>query len=124
MSVELNQKQQEVKANIEAIATLAGIDYKWAVAVAMVESELGLHQKSPTGCLGVFQMSSIAMKDLLQNMAGSDDDLDDILCGIAFLRLLFRRHKTIEEATNHFCDPNDRSFYLDRVKKFMTQLYL
>lgn len=85
----------------------------------MVESSLGEKQKSSTGCLGVFQMSRIAMMDLLQSMETLDDDLIDIVCGIAFLKLLLNRWETIEEATNHFCDPGDRSFYFDRVKSFM-----
>jgi len=115
----LNEKQLETKIKIEFFAKLFGVDPSWAVSVAMVESALGTAQKSPTGCLGVFQMSSIAMKDLLWEMEKIDDDLIDIICGIAFLRLLRKRWKTMEEATNHFCDPDDRSFYLDRVKRYM-----
>ena len=64
-------------------------------------------------------MSSIAMKDLSQEMAKYDDDLIDIVCGIAFLYLLLRRHKTIEEATAKFCDPADRSFYVNKVMSYM-----
>jgi membrane-bound lytic murein transglycosylase MltF len=117
----LSKKQQEIKSSIETFAVLLDVDPSWATAIAMTESSLGEHQQSPTGCLGVFQMSSIAMKDLLQNMSG-DDDLIDIVCGVAFLRLLMKRWKTIENATLHFCDPADRHFYLDRVKKFMREL--
>ncbi|MFH1491140.1 MAG: hypothetical protein ABII06_19710 [Pseudomonadota bacterium] len=120
--MELNQKQLETKAKIELFARLFNIDPLWAAAVAMTESSLGIAQKSPTGCLGVFQMSTIAMKDLLQSMAEIDDDMVDIVCGVAFLRLLLRRWKTIEEATKHFCDPADRGFYLDRVKFYMKSL--
>jgi membrane-bound lytic murein transglycosylase MltF len=114
----LTQKQIETKVKIEFFARLFGVDPKWAVAIAMVESSLGLAQKSPTGCSGVFQMSTIAMKDLLLSMRDIDDDMVDIVCGIAFLRLLLKRWKTIEKATEHFCDPNDRSFYLQRVLEF------
>jgi len=117
--MELKTKQVEIKVMIEVIAKLFGIDPAWATAVAMVESSLGLFQKSPTRCLGAFQMSSIAMKDLLLAMEVIDDDLIDIVCGVAFLRLLLRRWGSIEEATNHFCDPNDRSFYLDKVLEYM-----
>lgn len=123
MSVQqLNSRQIERKRMIAEIARLFGVDPDWAVAVAMVESSLGEHQKSPTGCLGVFQMSSIAMKDLLQSMESKDDDLVDMVCGVAFLRLLLKRWKWIDEATLHFCDPNDRDFYLHRVKRFMQEL--
>jgi membrane-bound lytic murein transglycosylase MltF len=118
----LNQKQLDIKKKIETISKLFDIDPSWATAIAMTESSLGMAQKSPTGCRGVFQMSLIAMKDILQLMQESDDDLVDIVCGIAFLRLLLRRWKSIDEATNHFCDPNDRDFYLARVKKYMENI--
>ena len=115
----LNEKQLETKVKIEFFAKLFGVDPVWAVSVAMVESILGTAQKSPTGCRGVFQMSSIAMKDLLWEMEKIDDDLIDIVCGIAFLRLLKKRWRTMEAATNHYCDPDDRHFYLDRVKRYI-----
>jgi hypothetical protein len=120
--MQLNQKQAETKAKIELFARLFGIDPSWAVAVAMTESSLGLHQLSPTRCRGVFQMSSIAMRDLLLTMDQIDDDLVDIVCGIAFLRLLIKRHGTIEQATKHYCDPQDRGFYWDRCRHFMSTL--
>jgi hypothetical protein len=122
MSTNLNEKQLDIKSKIEFISSFFNIDKKWAVAVAMTESTLGLHQKSKTNCRGVFQMSTIAMKDLLLTMEAIDDDLVDIVCGVAFLRLLLRRWKTIDEATNHFCDPNDRDFYLGRVKRYMKEI--
>jgi len=115
-------RQSEIKDKIIKIATAIGIDPIWAVSIAMVESSLGEKQKSPTGCSGVFQMSSIAMKDLLQEMPKQDDDIIDIACGLVFLRLLLKRHKTIKEATAHFCDPKDRGFYIDRVLNYMKLL--
>jgi len=115
----LTQRQIEVKDTTEFFARIFGIDPLWASAVAMTESSLGEKQKSPTGCRGVFQMSGIAMKDLLQDMEKIDDELIDIACGVAFLRLLLRRWKTIDEATSHFCDPNDRDFYINRVHEYM-----
>jgi hypothetical protein len=122
MTLALNQNQLDRQRAIETVSKLFGVDPAWTVAIALTESALGEHQKSPTGCLGVFQMSSIAMKDLLQSMEARDDDLVDIVCGVAFLRLLLRRWGSIDEATKHFCDPNDRGFYIDRVHKFMSQL--
>ncbi len=115
-------RQAATKSNIEKVAELFGIDPKWAVAVAMTESSLGENQVSPTGCSGVFQMSKIAMQDLLLQMRAQDDDLIDIVCGVAFLRLLLQRWKSIDNATLHFCDPNDRDFYLTRVKQYMEAL--
>ncbi len=115
----LTAKQQETLNKIKVVAPLIGIDPAWAIAVAMVESSLGVKQLSPTGCKGVFQMSLIAMKDLHQLMQADDDDFADIACGMLFLRLLLKRWKTIDEATAHFCDPNDRGFYVDRVKTYM-----
>src|SRR4030042_343270 len=117
--MELNPEQIDNKTKIEQIAGIFGIDPKWAVAIAMTESSLGLNQKSPTGCRGVFQMSGIAMKDLLQEMEKQDDDLTDIVCGVSFLRVLLRRHGTIEGATGKFCDPADKDFYIERVKEYM-----
>ena len=117
--IKLNLEQQDNKAKIEAISTIVGLDPAWTTAVGMVESSLGIHQKSPTGCRGVFQMSGIAMKDLLQMMARNDDDWADILCGVAFLHLLLQRHGSIEAATNKYCDPNDRGFYWTKVRKYM-----
>jgi len=118
----MTPEQQANKAIIEQLAAIVGIDPKWAVAVAMTESSLGLHQKSPTGARGVFQMTSIAMKDLLLSMEARDDDMVDMLCGVAFLWLLYKRHGSIEEATMKYCDPNDRHFYWNRVKKYMEDL--
>jgi hypothetical protein len=115
----LSQKQLGTKAKIELLAHLFDLDPKWASAIAMAESSLGKFQKSRTNCRGVFQMSSIAMQDLLLSMEKSDDDLVDIVCGLAFLKLLMTRWKTLEEATLHFCDPMDRGFYLNRVKDYM-----
>jgi hypothetical protein len=119
----VNQRQIETKVKIEFFSKLFGIDPTWAVAIASVESSLGLNQRSSTNCLGVFQMSSISMQDLLQSMPLIDDDLIDIVCGIAFLRLLLKRWGSIDEATNHFCDPLDRHSYLDKVKALMKQDY-
>jgi membrane-bound lytic murein transglycosylase MltF len=112
-------RQTETLAKVRRIAEAMGVNPTWAVSVAMVESSLGMHQKSPTGCRGVFQMSSIAMKDLLQEMEKADDDLIDIACGCAFLHLLLRRHGSIPAATAKFCDPNDRDFYVSKVVNYM-----
>ncbi|MFH2076619.1 MAG: transglycosylase SLT domain-containing protein [Pseudomonadota bacterium] len=112
-------KQIEVRDKIREVAQALGVNPAWAVSVAMTESSLGMKQKSPTGCRGVFQMSGIAMKDLLQEMEKADDEIIDIACGVAFLHLLLDRHKTIEKATGHFCDPKDRDFYIARVKEYM-----
>ncbi len=118
----LNDKQLETLEKIRRAAELLGVDPDWAAAVAMTESALGLHQLSRTGAKGVFQMTTIAMKDLLQEMQKADDDMIDIACGVLFLRLLLKRWKTEEEATGHFCDPADRGFYIDRMKKFRKEL--
>lgn len=119
--MKLSQSQMRVKEKVEQLATIFNIDPLWASAVAMTESSLGMFQKSPTNCLGIFQMSSIAMKDLLLSMENKEDDLIDIACGVSFLYLLLKRHKTIEEATSHFCDPDDRDFYIKRVIDYMSE---
>lgn len=117
-TMKLTRKQIETKEKIEKLASLFGIDTAWAVAIAMIESSLGINQKSPTGCRGVFQMSTIAMKDLLLSMEQINDDIVDIACGILFLRLLLKRHGSMEKATRHFCTPDDRDFYLEKVKMY------
>lgn len=114
----LTQKQIETKEKIYRLSKVFGVAPSWAASVAMVESSLGVHQKSPTGCRGVFQMSGIAMKDLLYSMEHVDDDLVDIACGILFLRLLMKRWGTMEKATEHYCDPADRGFYMGKVQKY------
>jgi len=119
--MELNQRQLETKEKIIKIAEAIGLNPSWALAIAMTESSLGEKQKSPTGCRGVFQMSSIAMKDLLIEMEKADDDIIDIACGLAFLHLLLKRHKSFDNATAHFCDPNDKWFYIERMRDFMRE---
>ena len=118
----LNQKQIETKTKIELLANLFNVPPKWAVAVAMVESSLGLNQVSPTGCSGVFNMSSIAMRDLMYLMRNDDDDLVDIVCGLLFLKLLMKRWGIVEKAIEHFCDPKDKPFYLSKVRDYMSLL--
>lgn len=120
MKMKFTLKQIETKVKIEFFARLFGIDSKWAVAIAMVESSLGINQSSPTGCLGIFNMSTVAMRDLRKEMAKSDNDLIDIACGVGFLSLLLDRWKSIEEATAHFCNPADKEFYLTRVNSYMS----
>lgn len=117
----LNERQKAIAELIRGTAMVLGVDADWACAVAMTESSLGENQVSPTGCLGVFQMSRIAMVDLLEAMRARDDDIIDITIGILFLRLLRKRWGSIDEATLHYCDPNDRGFYLSRVRRYMDQ---
>lgn len=115
-------RQIETKLKVETVCRLFDVDPKWAVAVAMTESSLGEDQLSPTGCKGVFQMSRVAMEDLRQAMENKDDDLVDIVCGVAFLRLLLRRHGSLEAATKRFCDPKEKDRYWAKAKGYMEQL--
>ena len=112
-------KLDTTEKKIVDMARYFGVDPAWALAIAEVESSVGEHQLSPTGAKGVFQMTSIAMKDLLLEMQAKDDDMIDIACGILFLRLLKKRWGSIEEATSHYCDPNDRHFYISKVLALM-----
>jgi len=120
--MELTAEQKKTKCLIEKVWSAIGMYSPWPVAVAMTESSLGVNQKSPTGAKGVFQMTSIAMKDLLLEMENKNDDVVDILCGTAFLYLLLKRWGTIEEATAHYCDPKDRDFYVERVMNYIKLL--
>jgi len=117
--INLSEKQRDVKSKIDKIAPMLGLDPIWATSIAMIESSLGVHQLSKTGCKGVFQMSTIAMKDLLKDMENIDDDLIDIICGLLFLRLLLNRWKDTKKATEHFCDPAEKKSYLQRVTNCM-----
>lgn len=118
----LDDRQQETLAKIRVVAKVLDVDPDWAAAIAMTESALGKYQLSKTGAKGVFQMTTIAMKDLLLEMQKADDDMIDIACGILFLRLLLKRHKTEDAATARYCDPRDRGFYIDRMKRLKEEL--
>lgn len=113
----MTDRQNHIKDEIIRIATALGVDEALPIAIAEQESSLGEDQISPTGCRGVFQMSKIAMMDLLQCMEAKDDDLIDICCGILYLRLLLRRWGTIEEATRHYCDPDVLETYVPAIMK-------
>ena len=117
----MTRRQMETKQKIEDLSGIFGVDPKWAVAIAMTESSLGERLKSPTGCRGVFQMSTIAMRDLLQRMEEQTPKgiLAGIVCGLIYMSILFDRFGSMDAATLHFCDPKDRHFYLDRVKQYM-----
>lgn len=120
--IQLSQHQLEIREKIQQISSLIGDDPIFASAVALVESSLGLQLKSPTGAKGVFGMTSIAMKDLLQEMDKKGNEVIGILCGLAFLHLLTKRHKTLDKVVLHFCNPADFDFYLPRVKEYMKEL--
>lgn len=111
-----------LRGKIETMAELLGVDPLWARAICFVESSDGKQQCSPTGAKGAFQLTSIAMKDLLQEMEKKNSDVVDVIVGVLFLYQLYNRHKTIEKATEHYCDPKDRDFYIKRVKARMEQL--
>ena len=104
------------------IVVIAGLlETGWALGLKYSE---GFTRPIPSvltivGALASFWLLSIAMKDLLQEMEKSDDDLIDIACGCAFLWLLLKRHGSIAEATAKFCDPKDRDFYVDKVMGYM-----
>jgi membrane-bound lytic murein transglycosylase MltF len=106
---------------ITRLSKALGIDTSWALAIAEQESSLGENQLSPTGAKGVFQMTRIAVLDLLQESQKMDDDMIDICFGLLFLRLLLKRHGSIEEATGHYCDPNDKDKYVPSVIKKMVK---
>lgn len=119
--MELNQKQKEVEDLIEKISNAIDLSPLLTLSIAMTESSMGLNQKSGTGAKGVFQMTSIAMKDLLQEMEKQDDEIIDVLCGIAFIYLLMKRWGTWKGVVDHFCDPKDRDFYWNRVNGYINQ---
>lgn len=109
--------QDEIKKSIYAIAKIVGVDPAIALAVSEVESNHGVHLRSPTGAKGVMQMTSIAMKDLLNVMDTPGKEIIGICCGVCFLKLLKDRHKTDIKALEKYCDPKDRSWYPEKVLK-------
>jgi hypothetical protein len=111
----MTDRQKATIEKIRKLAPIIGVDTSWALAIADQESSLGEHQLSPTGAKGDFQMTRIAILDLLAESQKKDDDLIDICFGLLFLRLLLRRWGTIEEATGHYCDPNDKHFYVPSI---------
>ncbi len=90
----LNQKQEEVKDLIERVCKAINFSKNWPLAIAMTESSLGLKQ---------------------------DDEIIDVLCGIAFIYLLMKRWGTWKGVVDHFCDPKDRDFYWNRVNGYINQ---
>jgi hypothetical protein len=118
----LTFRQKDTRDKIFKVASAVGVDPEWALAIAKIESNWGEAQLSPTGAKGVFQLTTIALKDLLQAMERKDDDIGDILCGIAFLHLLYKRWGNIHDATEHFCDPKDRGFYTPKMWDYYKKL--
>lgn len=104
------------KDKIKIFSRLFGVDPAYALAVAKVESNMGKYQRSHTGARGVYQMTTIAMRDLWLEMEKQDDDIVDIAIGILFLRLLKQRWGTEEVGIHYFCDPKDRNFWVPKVK--------
>ena len=105
-----------IPEKIVAAAKIVGLDPSWPLAIAEVESSMGANQLSPTGARGIFQMTSIAMAELLRIMVRKDDEWADILCGIAYLNALKNQWGSEESATIHYCDPKVRDAYSKKVK--------
>ncbi len=107
------------KEKIIAISKIIGLNPAWSLAIAEIESSMGVNQLSPSGAKGVYQLTNIAFKDLRQDMERKNDDTIDILCGLAFLYLLKRRWGSEIEATLHYCDPAVKTDYLEKMQKAM-----
>lgn len=114
----LSITKHSITDTIISVSRAMGLNPAWALAIAEIESSLGNNLLSPTGAKGVFQMTTIAMKDLLLDMANKDNPIVGILCGLAFLHLLKKRWNTEDSATVHFCDPKDRDMYLKKMIRY------
>lgn len=102
---------------IRKVCLAVGFPEPLAVAVAQVESAMGRYQKSPTGARGVFQLTSIAFKDMMESLTSTErHERTDILCGVAFLCLLQDRWEGIEAIVSHFCDPAEKEAYWKKVQ--------
>jgi len=93
-----------------------------AVAICDVESAMGKYILSPTGARGAFQLTSIAMRDMLQAMGERRYERTAILCGIAFLCLLQDRWQPADVIVKHYCDPAERDAYWAKVQAKMNLL--
>lgn len=107
--------EDDVKKMIFKVCKAVGVDPAVAMAISEIESQHGMYRQSPTGARGVFQMTSIAMKDLLIEMAEPDRQALGICCGVAFIRLLMTRHEDELTAISKYCDPDDREWYPEKV---------
>lgn len=107
---------------IRAICEIMGFSGDLAVAVATVESAMGKYIISPTNARGLFQLTSIALKDMLQAMGLERHERVAMLCGIAFLCLLQDRWgddpRTI---VGHYADPAEKEAYWKKIQKALTQ---
>lgn len=106
---------------IRAICKIVEFPEDLAVAIAKVESAMGKYILSPTGAKGIFQLTSIAMKDMLQVMAEHKYERTAILCGIGFLCLLQDRWMDAQEIVFHFCDPAEKDAYWKKIQKVIGQ---
>lgn len=113
----MTEQQEKIALKVVEIANFFGIDPAWLLALCETESSMGINNLSPTGAKGPFGMTSIAMKDLHQEMVRKP--LIGIACGAAFASVLYDRWETIPRATEHFCNPADRAFYGNRVAAAM-----
>lgn len=107
--------QEEVKKATFEIARIVKVDPAICLAISEIESTHGLHLKSPTGALGIFQMTTIAMKDLHMSMVTPGLEINGILAGVGFWNVLKTRHKDDEKAVAKYCDPKDRDWYIKKT---------
>jgi len=117
-----NIESWSTENKIKLFSAIFSLDPVLSLSVAHVESSMGKNQLSPTGAKGVFQMTTIAMKDLLNEMEKHDDDLIDISAGCAFLRTLKRRWGMPENIVKHYCDPKEQEKYWKKVQIAMDSL--
>lgn len=104
---------------IRAICEIIEFPADGAVAIAQVESAMGKYLLSRTGARGIFQLTSIAMRDMLEAMARPKHERTGILCGLAFLCLLQDRWTDLDTIVRHYCDPDEKEAYLAKVHEFM-----
>jgi hypothetical protein len=119
----LTQKQTEIFNLCKDHAIWLGIDPSWALAIADQESTFGLNLISPTGARGIYQDTTIAMKDILE-FIGHDNEAAykaSIAVGQSELLVLLTRWHDIEIATSHYCDPKVKAQYVASVMSKIKQ---
>lgn len=94
----ISEKDKTLAEKIELEAIRQGVNPKFALAVAQIESDLNPFAKSPTGAAGLFQLTDPAIEDVTKVMGvpsapnGNEFDIDwNIKAGVSYLKLTAKR---------------------------------
>lgn len=90
----LSSSAEDVRRAITAYAEREGVPAQTALKIAWLESRFNPKATSPTGAKGVFQLTSIAIKDVAQRggyqVRDPYDMIDNIVGGLKYLKIVSR----------------------------------